>query len=179
MNLTVGGFDKYPLRATDIQIVENNEVRNYTEADWDNNKHKLLIFIPEAFTPVCQTELGAIRHWHDEFAKLNCELIAVASETPHRMLDWYKEEETLNDLPGKTFTTYLLPNRLGLVNNGRVKRSSVFIMQDGEVVKQEHFEKVGRSFAELHRMLYGYTTDSYCAEGWNSPEDGFLKKGGE
>jgi hypothetical protein len=46
---------------------------------------------------------------------------------------------------------------------------------DGQVVKQEHFTNVGRSFAELHRTMYAHSTGNYCGEGWTSPEDGFLE----
>lgn len=164
----------WPLNANDLLVVDHNEVRQYNAEDWPADKHKLIIFFPETFTPVCQSELGALNQWVDAFAELNCVLIAACSDPALAIKDWYEQEPLLNDLHCLTFASYLLPARLGLVENGRAKRSSVFVMADGSIVKQEHFHKVGRSFAELHRMLYGYTTDSYCAEGWTSPADGFL-----
>lgn len=164
----------YPFSSNDITVVVDNSIRKFEANDWSNDNHKLLIFIPQAFTPVCQTELGAMNDWYDEFAKLGCELIAVCTDPAGMLLDWQRAELALNNPKYKTFSSYLLPNRLGLLDTGRSKRASVFITKDGEVVKQEHFNKVGRSFAELHRMLYGYTTDSYCSEGWISPGDGFL-----
>lgn len=164
----------HPLRATDIAVIDSGEIRKFEPSDWSNSNHKLLIIIPEAFTPVCQTELGSLNKWVEKFQDLGCEIIAVSSDPVLRLKEWFESEQALANPSYKIFSSYLLPSRLGLMENGRPKRSSVFIMSDGEVVKQEHFSKVGRSFAELHRMLYGYTTDSYCAEGWQSPEDGFL-----
>lgn len=163
------------LNVNDILVVDHNEVRQVDAADWPAGKHKLIIFFPETFTPVCQSELGAINKWVDEFAKLNCVLVAACTDQAEAIKDWYEQEPLLSDLNCLTFSSYLLPARLSLVESGRAKRSSVFVMADGTIVRQEHFHKVGRSFAELHRMLYGYTTDSYCAEGWQSPEDGFLQ----
>lgn len=166
----------WPFNANDITVVTDGEVRKFQESDWDNDKHKLLVFIPEAFTPVCQTELGAINQWYDEFQKLNTELIVVCTDPAGMLLDWVREEPSLKDPKYKIFSSYLLPTRIGVSSNGRAKRASVFVTNENEIVIQEHFFKVGRSFAELHRMMYGFSTDSYCAEGWQSPSDGFLTK---
>lgn len=160
-----------PFNATDILAIDRREVRPLVDADWPTDKHKLLVFFPEIFTPVCQSELGALNQWASSFAELGCVIIAVCSDPALAIKDWYEQEPLLTNLDCLTFSSYLLPSRLGLVEGGRAKRSSVFVMQDGTTIKQEHFHKVGRSFAELHRMLYGYTTDSYCAEGWTSPAD--------
>jgi len=164
-----------PYNAGDIYVVQqDNEIRRLTEGDWSQDRHKLLIFIPEAFTPVCETELGALNKWIPEFNKLNTDVIAVCTDTAPKLQDWFASEPQLQKRDYNVFSSYKLPLNLNLIENGRAKRSSVFIMNTGEVVKQEHFHKVGRSLAELHRMLYGFSTDSYCAEGWQSPEDGFL-----
>lgn len=164
-----------PMMANDIQVVDHNQVRPFEQSDWPADKHKLIIFYPETFTPVCASELGALNQWIPAFAELGCEVIAACTDPVQAIADWYIQEPLLAALKCLTFSSYLLPNRLGLVDHGRAKRASVFVMTDGEIVKQEHFGKVGRSFEELHRQMYGYTTDSYCAEGWQSPADGFLQ----
>jgi alkyl hydroperoxide reductase subunit AhpC len=164
-----------PMHANDLQVVEHNKIRPFNVDDWPADKHKLLVFYPQTFTPVCRTELGAINQWVKPFAALDCMLIAACTDQASAIADWYRHEALLHDLDCLTFSSYLLPVRLGLVDGNRAKRSSVFVMADGEIIKQEHFARVGRSFAELHRMLYGYTTGSYCAEGWQSLADGFLE----
>lgn len=163
--------NQYPFNANDIQVVANGEVNKFQVSYWDNDKHKLLIFIPQAFTPVCETELGAMSKWYEEFKKLDCELIAVCTDPAGMLLDWQNDEPLLRDAPYKMFSSYLLPTRLSIIDNGRSKRASVFITNDGEIVKQEHFSKVGRSFKELHRMLWAYTQDTFCGEGWQDPTD--------
>jgi alkyl hydroperoxide reductase subunit AhpC len=158
------------LGATDIQVIENGQVRALAAEDWPPDMQKLLIFIPEAFTPVCQSELGAMNDWCDRFQDLGCELIAACVDSPARLLDWFATEPLLANPSYKTFSTYQLLLMLNLLENGRSKRASVFIAKNGEIVKQEYPLKVGRSFEELHRMVWAYTTGSYCAEGWQSPE---------
>ncbi len=157
-------------------MISGNSIRKMTAPQWGIDTHKLLVFIPEAFTPVCATEVGALDFWYDRFQELGCEVIVCCTDSPHRMVEWYNHEEAFTRRKFRTFSSYLLPLNLGLIEEGRAKRASVFITTAGEIIKQEHFAKVGRSFAELHRMLYGYTTASYCAEGWQSPADGFLIK---
>lgn len=164
-----------PLMANDIQVIDHLALRPVIPEDWQADKHKLIIFYPQTFTPVCQSELGALNKWLPAFAELGCEVIAACTDPAEAIKDWYEQEPLLRDLECLTFSSYLLPTRLGLIDGGRVKRASVFVMADGTVIKQEHFSTVGRSFAELHRMLHGYSTGSYCAEGWLSPADGFLQ----
>jgi mycoredoxin-dependent peroxiredoxin len=159
------------LGANDIQIIENGQVRTLAAEDWPPDMHKLLIFIPEAFTPVCQSELGAMNDWYERFHELGCVLIAACVDSAARLLDWFNTEPLLADPTYKTLSTYQLPLSLNILENGRSKRATVFIPKNGEIVKQEYPLNVGRSFAELHRMVYAYTQDDYCGEGWQSPTD--------
>lgn len=160
-----------PLLASDLQVVAAGEVRPFEASDWPADKHKLLIFYPEVFTPVCGSELGALNEWLSRFAELDCVVIAATSDPPEAVADWYRREELLNGLACLTFSSYLLPARLALVDRGRAKRASVFVTKDNEIVKQEHFSKVGRSLADLHRQLWAYTQGTYCGEGWTNPAD--------
>lgn len=161
----------YIFNANDIKVSDGETATKLKPEDWPDDKDKLLIFIPEVGTPVCQTELGAINKWYDEFQKLGCVLIVSHTGSAESMIHWQKDESTLNNPKYKSFASFLLPSRLGLIQNGQLKRASVFITKEGEIVKQEHFFKVGRSFEELHRQYWAYTQDSYCGEGWKSPLD--------
>lgn len=168
-----------PMGAGDIQVLDNGNIRKFNKEDWPEDRHKLILFFPETFTPVCKTEMGAINKWVEAFNDLGCDIYGATSDPIHAVDEWYKEEEILKNPQYKVLSTYILPTRLGVMNNGRVKRASVFITKDNDVVVQEHFLKVGRSLKELHRMLYAYNQDSYCAEGWEDPSDGFLSNDNE
>lgn len=164
-----------PMGAGDIQVLDNGFVRRFDKTkDWLDNRHKLILFFPETFTPVCETEMGSLNQWVESFDQLDCDIYGATSDPIHAVKDWFEQEEVLKDPKYKVFSSYILPTRFNIMNNGRVKRASVFVTKEGDVVVQEHFLKVGRSIDELHRMMYGYSTGSYCAQGWKSPEDGFL-----
>lgn len=167
-------LDTPPFRAADIMVLDNGTTRKFSATDWSPERNKLILFFPETFTPVCQTEMGALNDWVEEFDKLNCDVFGATADPIHAVKDWYETEEALKDPKYKVLSTYILPTRLNILNNGKAKRASVFITVDGDMVIQEHFMKVGRSIKELHRMMYAYTQDSYCAEGWEDPSDGFL-----
>lgn len=165
-----------PYNATDISVYDNGVIRPFSGSDWEKSRNKLLLFYPETNTPVCASEMGAINDWVDKFNELNCDIYSVTTDQIGMVKQWYEEYEELKNPKYKALSSYLLPSRLNLLNGNRAKRASVFITADNDVVVQEHFMKVGRSLKELHRMLYGYTTGSYCAEGWEDPSDGFLEK---
>lgn len=167
-------LESNPYKADDIFVLENGDIRRFNSSDWSNNKHKLLLFFPETYTPVCMSEMGALNKWIPSFNEQNTDVFAITADPIHAVKDWYDEEEALKDPSYRVLSSYLLTSRLGVMNNGKAKRCNVFISNVGEVVVQEYPMKVGRSFEELHRMIYAYNTDSYCAEGWKSPSDGFL-----
>lgn len=172
-------LDIPPFGANDISVYEptSNLTRKYNSSDFNSNRHKLFLFFPETFTPVCTTEMGNLNFWVEEFDKLNTDVFGATTDPIHAVKDWYETEEALKDSKYKIISTYMLATRLGITNGSRAKRASVFMTKDGDVVIQEHFLKVGRSLKELHRMMYGYIQDSYCAEGWKDPSDGFLENG--
>lgn len=163
-----------PYNSTDIFVYENNESRKMDSSDWSSNRHKLLLFYPESFTPVCSSEMGAVKNWVEKFNELDCDIYSISADPIEKIKDWYESEESLKNPNYKVLSSYLLPVRLGLMNDNRVKRASVLITKEGDMIIQEHFLKVGRSLSELHRTMYAYTTGSYCAESWSDPSDGFL-----
>jgi len=163
-----------PYKTTDINVYENGLVRRMDESDWNPSRHKLLLFYPETNTPVCASEMGAVNNWIDKFDELDCDVYSITTDPIGMVKQWYEENEDLKDPKYKALSSFMLTSRMGLLYNERAKRASVFITKEGDVVTQEHFLKVGRSLSELHRMMFAYTTGSYCAEGWHDPSDGFL-----
>ena len=165
-----------PYNSTDIAVYDGTETRALTQEDWPKDRHKLLLFYPETFTPVCTSEMGAVSEWIEPFNQLSCDVYSVTADDIDRVEQWYKEDEALSVLNYKALSSFLLPQRLGIMNGNTCKRASVFITTEGDVIIHEHFMKVGRSLKELHRTMYAYTTGSYCGEGWTDPSDGFLTK---
>ena len=171
-----GGLMAPPFQSDDIFVLDNGETRPFSADDWSIYTHKLLLLFPSSYTPVCGSEMGALNDWIDAFKEQNVDVIPLCTDPVGMIKDWYDEEAALANPKYKVFSSYLLPTRLQLLEQGRAKRASVFISKDGEIVKQEYPFSVGRSLEELHRMIYAYNTGSYCGEGWKSPQDGFLEK---
>lgn len=171
-------FDVPPFSATDIQIYDSatGELRKWSSSDFVDSRHKLFLFFPETFTPVCQSEMGNLNQWIEEFDKLGVDVYAATTDPGSAVKEWYETEEELRGSKYRVISSYLLAQRLGVTYGSRAKRANVFISTSADVIVQEYPMKVGRSLEELHRMVYAYTTDSYCAEGWKSPKDGFLVK---
>lgn len=159
----------YPFYAKDIQVIyPDNSVKPYdlTVHHW-NNWHRIFIVIPRSNTPVCQSELGAMNEWYEKLAELHAELVAVCTDRVEMILDWYKSEDSLKERKWVTLSTYEMPLKLGLMQNGLAKRATVFVTNEGEAIKQEHFENVGRNFEELYRQMKGYVSGDKCLEGWD------------
>lgn len=163
-----------PFNAGDIWVYDGAERRKLTPSEWNNGKNKVLIFYPEVFTPVCATEMGALKDWVGKFAELNTEIYSFTTDPISAVEDWYNSNDLLEGLNYKAASSFMLPYRLGIMNGSRAKRATVYMMANGDMIIQEHFMKVGRSIKEIHRNIFAYNTGSYCAEGWQGEEDGFI-----
>ncbi len=169
-------LDTPPYGATDVMVYDpiSQSTSRLQPTDWRDDRHNLILFFPETFTPVGESEMGNLNDWVVEFDKLGCDVYAATTDPIHAVKDWYQSEDGLKGSTYPVLSSYILPQRIGIINSGRAKRASVFITTTGDVVVQEHFLKVGRNLKELHRTMYAYTQDSYCGEGWEDPSDGFL-----
>lgn len=170
----VNALNYPPLNSTDIMLYDGKETRPLSSEDWSLNRHKLLLFYPETFTPVCKSEMGALNDWVPFFAEQDCDVYSITADRIELVKQFYDQEETLKNSKYLALSSFILPTRIGIMNGNKVKRASVFITKAGELLIQEHFMKVGRSLKELHRTIYGYNQDSFCSEGWTDPSDGFL-----
>lgn len=161
-----------PFNANDIQLYDNGAVRRLGASDWPEDRHKLVLFYPTIQSKLCDEE-GSLSDWTSEFSKLGCDLYIASTEQVHIIKDWLENEASLKELGVKAISSYLLPTRLDLMNNGQAMHASVFITKEAEVVVQHHFLNVGRSISALHKMLFAYVNGSSCAHGWQDPFNSF------
>jgi len=176
------GIYGYPLGAADLVVVErdskelNAEPRAFAPGlHWPPNTHKIILFYPESMTPVCETELAELVYWQQHFATLGFMVYAACTDAPETIAEWFNSEEKLLNATYPILSSRMLPEKLQLtLQNGRAKRATVFLTAAGEVVKQEHFFRVGRSLVELHRMAYGYVNNELNANTWVEPK---IKRG--
>lgn len=160
-----------PYNASDISVYDNGLIRAFDNSDWNQDRYKLLLFYPETNTPVCESEMGALNNWIDKFNDLNCDVFSVTTDHIGLVKQWYEEDDLLKNPKYKALSSYHLPSRIGILNGNRAKRASVIITPDSDVIVIEHFMKVGRNIAELHRTIFAHSTGSYCGEGWTEGDE--------
>jgi alkyl hydroperoxide reductase subunit AhpC len=157
--------------AESSKVLQRGELRGFNSSlDWPDDKWKLVIFFPAAFSYVCPTEMGALKEWAHRFSQLNCQVLACSTDKPEDLKEWFATYDTLvgaDESPIVSSTE--LPVYLDVldITSMKARRSSVFvspIQPNGSeiIIKQDHFPEVGRSFSELYRQLAGHLTGQYC-----------------
>ena len=120
----------------------------------------VILFHPEAFTPVCSTELAAIARWRHDL-KPNTRFFSVTPDTPARVLEWVRH---ISDLTGTEVThacigdTDRALSRIFFPDTGRsgLKRPrGLFVFDPRQVLVSKAIlpEEVGFSTTELRRLI--------------------------
>lgn len=131
-------------------------------------KWVLLFFYPLDFTFVCPTELRELSQRQAEFAELNTQILGVSVDSVYAHEAWLKElgdfnYPLLSDLTKEVSRKYhvLLPKE------GIALRGAFLISPDG-VLKSYmvNDNSVGRSVAELLRLVTALQTGELCPVGW-------------
>ncbi len=109
-------------------------------------KPVVLFFYPKDDTPGCTKEACAFRDYHEEFRKLNTEVIGISSDSVESHRSFAKKHELpftlLSDEGGKVRRLYGVPNTLGLFP-GRV----TYIIDREGIVRHVFSSQLG---AEKH-----------------------------
>jgi len=139
-----------------IHVVQKGRVTDFSkDAHWPVDKHKLLIFFPESFTPVCESELGQLESWLGKFADEDTFVAAACTDPPESVAEWFRVDEKLKDATFPIFCSHELARSFGVLDPSlRAKRATVLITTEGETIRQEHLFKTGRSLKELYRTVY-------------------------
>lgn len=137
-------------------------------------KWVVLFSHPADFTPVCTTEFMAFANLHEEFAKLNCEVIGLSIDSIHSHIAWVRNIEekmgvkipfpVIADLDMKVAKAY------GMLHPGASDTSAVrcvfFIDPEGIMRAMVYYPlSNGRNFDEILRLLTAMqTSDAHkCA----------------
>jgi peroxiredoxin (alkyl hydroperoxide reductase subunit C) len=142
-------------------------------------KWVVLFSHPADFTPVCTTELMAFAKRHEDFRKLNCELIGLSVDSVFSHIAWVRNiEEKLGvkitypiiaDLDTKVAQAY------GMIHPGASETATVrcvFVIDDKQKIRAMIYYPMtnGRSIDEVLRLVTCLQTSdaNACAtpEGW-------------
>ena len=134
----------------------------------------VMLFYPRDFSMVCPTEITSLNSQLDDFAKLDCDLLAINTdslETHRRWMAASAKQGGIGELgfplatdeSGEVCRTYAVYD-----SRQHSAKRGVFII-DPEGILQYiavHSQNVGRGTADLLRMLTALQSGGLCPTGW-------------
>ena len=176
--LTVG--QKLP--SFNLQAVPPGEPKSPSEAFVELNdksyegKWLVLFAWPKDFTFVCPTEIAAFGKIEKEFKARDAQVLGVSIDNEFVHLAWRKEKEELKDLPFPMLSDLKreLSAELGIIDPavGVAQRATYIVDPDG-IIRFVYVTDldVGRSPAEVLRVLDALQTDELCPCNWQKGEE--------
>jgi lipoyl-dependent peroxiredoxin subunit C len=162
-------------------VVSNDPVKGFqpfANASFAD-KWQVVFFWPKDFTFVCPTEIAAFGKLDKEFKARDAQLLGVSIDSEFVHLAWRKEKDELRDLPFPMLSDIKreLAAALGVLDpEAGVAQRATFIVDPQGVIRFVYVTdlSVGRSPAEVLRVLDALQTDELCPCNWQ-PGDSTLK----
>lgn len=146
-------------------------------------KWLILFSHPADFTPVCTTEFMAFAKHHEDFQKLNCELLGLSIDSTFSHIAWVRniKEKFGLEIPFPVIAdlTMEVAHKYGMIQPGASNTATVrctFIIDDKGVLRAMVYYPMtnGRSIPEFLRLLKALQTSDAngvaTPEGWNPGE---------
>lgn len=148
------------------------EVKNYSLSDYAG-KWKILFFYPLDFTFVCPTELVELSKRHEEFEKLNTQVLGISVDSVYSHQAWLKELGEFNYPLLSDMTKNISRDYRVLLEGQGISLRGAFII-DTEGILQCYMVNhlpVGRNVDELLRLVQAFQTGDLCPVGWGKGEE--------
>ncbi|KQJ99770.1 2-Cys peroxiredoxin BAS1, chloroplastic [Brachypodium distachyon] len=183
-----GGVDELPLVGNkapdfDAEAVFDQEFINVKLSDYIGKKYVILFFYPLDFTFVCPTEITAFSDRHDEFEKINTQVLGVSIDSVFSHLAWVQTDRKsggLGDLkyPLISDVTKSISKSFGvLIPHQGIALRGLFIIDKEGVIQHSTINNlaIGRSVDETMRTLQALqyvqeNPDEVCPAGWKPGE---------
>ncbi len=172
--LTVG--DKFPafrLQAV-VGLDQGKEFQEITEST-HAGKWKVVFLWPMDFTFICPTEIAEFGKQNGEFADRDAQVLGASTDTHFVHLAWRKSHPDLKSLPIPMLadTKRELSTALGVLHKtDGVALRATFIVDPEGIIRHVSVNdlSVGRSVAEVLRVLDALQTDELCPCNWKKGE---------
>jgi alkyl hydroperoxide reductase subunit AhpC len=138
----------------------------------------VLLFYPRDFSMVCPTELTALSVQFEEFARRDCDILGISTDSVASHQKWIATPRIQGGLGGLAFR--LASDEDGavcqaygvLLPRQHVALRGLFIIDPNGVLQYQvvHNLSVGRRSDEVLRVLDGLQTGGMCPEGWSRDE---------
>lgn len=132
----------------------------------------VLFFYPLDFTFICPTEIREFSKRHEEFVKLNGQVLGASTDSVYSHLAWTKELGELN-YPLLSDNTHEISRNYGiLLEDKGVALRGTFIIDPEGILRYQlvHDLSVGRSVSETLRVLQALQTGELCGIEWKPGE---------
>ena len=138
-------------------------------------KWQVLFFWPKDFTFVCPTEIAAFGKLEREFRARDAQLYGVSIDSEFVHLAWRQHKDELRDLPFPMLADVKreLSTALGILDpEAGVAQRATYIVDPQGVIRFVYVTdlSVGRSPAEVLRVLDALQTDELCPCNWQKGE---------
>ena len=157
--------EKFPLIGDKLPEMEVQTTHGKRKLPDDYSGKWLVLFShPADFTPVCTTEFVAFAKRHEEFRKLNCELLGLSIDQVFSHIKWVEWiEEKLGveiQFPIIADDTGKVAKKLGMIHPGAGTSTvrAVFLIDPNGVIRLILFypASVGRNMDEILRVVKAF-----------------------
>ena len=134
-----------------------------------------MFFWPKDFTFVCPTEIAGFAKLNKEFNKRDAVINGVSIDNEYVHLNWRNTHPDLKDLPFPMLSDIKrdLTEQLGILDPAAgVAQRATFIVDPENIIRFVYVTdlSVGRSPAEVLRVLDALQTDELCPCNWQKGE---------
>jgi len=138
-------------------------------------KWLVVFFWPKDFTFVCPTEIAAFGAIERDFQERDAQLLGVSTDSEYVHLAWRRDRAELRELPFPMLSDLKreLSGSLGIIDPQEgVAQRATYIVDPQGVVRFVYVTdlSVGRSPAEVLRVLDALQTDELCPCNWKPGE---------
>jgi lipoyl-dependent peroxiredoxin subunit C len=172
--LSIGG--KFPdYRLTGVVSSDPATAFQTFDAHTHPGKWRVVFFWPKDFTFVCPTEIAGFAQLDSQFKARDAQLLGVSVDSEYVHLAWRQQKEELKSLPFPMLSDVKreLTSALGILDpQAGVAQRATFIVDPQGVVRFVYVTdlNVGRSPAEVLRVLDALQTDELCPCNWQKGE---------
>jgi len=166
-------FPSFALKAT-VSLDKGKEFKTITDQDYAG-KWKVVFFWPKDFTFVCPTEIAAFGKANRDFEDRDTQVLGASVDSEFVHLAWRNNHSDLRDLPFPMLADIKrdLSEKLGILDhNEGVSQRATFIVDPDNIIRFVMVTDlaVGRSVAEVIRVLDALQSDELCPCNWHKGE---------
>ncbi len=173
--LTIGDqFPRFNLKA----VVSTDPANAFVDVTNDTYKGKWLcvFFYPKDFTFVCPTEIKGFGDMDTQFKDRDCQIVTASIDSEFVHLAWRRDHKDLQKLPIPMLSDIKreLSTALGILDkDAGVAQRATFLVDPNGVIRFVYVTdlSVGRSPAEVLRVLDALQTDELCPCNWSKGEE--------